>query len=353
MREFFKTYKSSFILLGCTILGAIIGLVLGPKATVLKPFGDLFINLIMMIVVPLVFFSVASGVANVNSMNRFGKIMKNVVIVFTLTTLVMAVVGIVGSIIFDPAKGIDISSVKEMMVAPDQEKLASKGSLLNQVVNSITVSDFSELFSSSNLLQLVIFAVLVGTSVSVLGEKADSIRKILNEGTNVVLNIVNIIMKLGPIGLGCYTASIIGELGQEIIAGYIRVFITYSVIAVLYFVICYTLYAYLSGGKKGVKSFYKNSISPIATALATSSSSACIPSNLEASKKIGVPDDIAETVIPLGINIHKDGSVLAVIVKVAFLTGIMGGNMGNPETLLSLLVTVLVVGVFMAPVAGG
>ena len=353
MREFFKTYKSSFILLGCTILGAIIGLVLGPKATALKPFGDLFINLIMMIVVPLVFFSVASGVANVKSMNRFGKIMKNVVVVFTLTTLVMAVVGIVGSIIFDPAKGIDITSVKEMMVAPDQEKLASKGSLLNQVVNSITVSDFSELFSSSNLLQLVIFAVLVGTSVSVLGEKADSIRKILNEGSNVVLNIVNIIMKLGPIGLGCYTASIIGELGQEIIAGYIRVFITYSVIAVLYFVICYTLYAYLSGGKKGVKIFYKNSISPIATALATSSSSACIPSNLEASKKIGVPDDIAETVIPLGINIHKDGSVLAVIVKVAFLTGIMGGNMGNPETLLSLLVTVLVVGVFMAPVAGG
>ena len=108
MRDFLKTYKSSFILLGCTILGAIVGLIWGSKATALKPIGDLFINLIMMIVVPLVFFSVASGVANVNSMQRFGKIMKNVVIVFTITTLVMAVVGILGSVILDPAKGIDI-----------------------------------------------------------------------------------------------------------------------------------------------------------------------------------------------------------------------------------------------------
>ena len=74
MREFFKTYKSSFILLGCTILGAIIGLVLGPKATVLKPFGDLFINLIMMIVVPLVFFSVSSSVAKSTQADRVGKI---------------------------------------------------------------------------------------------------------------------------------------------------------------------------------------------------------------------------------------------------------------------------------------
>lgn len=341
------------MLLGCTIIGAIVGLILGPKATVLKPFGDLFINLIMMIVVPLVFFSVASGVANVNSMQRFGKIMKNVIIVFTLTTLVMAVVGIIGTIIFNPSKGIDIHSVKEMMVAPDQEKLASKGNLLTQIVNSVTVSDFSELFSSGNLLQLVVFAVLIGSSIAVLGEKAKTIKNILNEGTNVILNVVGIIMKLGPIGLGCYTASIIGELGQEIIAGYIRVFLTYCVLAAIYFAVCYTLYAYLSGGKKGVKKFYENSISPIATALATSSSSACIPSNLEASKKIGVPDDIAETVIPLGINIHKDGSVLSVIVKVAFLTGILGGNMADPSNILNLLVTVLVVGVFMAPVAGG
>ena len=121
MKDFLKTYKSSFVLLGCTIIGAIVGLILGPKATVLKPFGDLFINLIMMIVVPLVFFSVASGVANVNSMQRFGKIMKNIVIVFTLTTLVIAVVGIIGTIIFNPSKGIDIHAVKEMMVAPDQE----------------------------------------------------------------------------------------------------------------------------------------------------------------------------------------------------------------------------------------
>lgn len=327
MRDFLKNYKSSIILLACTIIGVIVGLVLGPKASILKPFGDLFINALLMIVVPLVFLSVSSGVASIKNMERFGKIMKSTAIVFMGTTLVIAFLGITSALLFNPSKGLDVSS--------------------------ITVKNFGDLFSSSNLLQLVIFAVLVGTAIAMMGDRGNTIRKFLSEGTEAILKVVSIVMLYAPIGLGCYTATIIGELGSKIIQGYVRVFVIYSLTAAMYFLLFYSLYAFLSAGKQGFRQFWRNAIKPIATALATSSSSACIPSNLEASKNIGVPDDISETVIPLGINIHKDGSVLAVIIKVAFLSGILGSGMANPATIGQLFITVFVVGVFMAPVAGG
>lgn len=353
MRDFLKNYKSSIILLACTIIGVIVGLVLGPKASILKPFGDLFINALLMIVVPLVFLSVSSGVASIKNMERFGKIMKSTAIVFMGTTLVIAFLGITSALLFNPSKGLDVSSVKSLMVAQDAETLESKGTLLDQVVSSITVKNFGDLFSSSNLLQLVIFAVLVGTAIAMMGDRGNTIRKFLSEGTEAILKVVSIVMLYAPIGLGCYTATIIGELGSKIIQGYVRVFVIYSLTAAMYFLLFYSLYAFLSAGKQGFRQFWRNAIKPIATALATSSSSACIPSNLEASKNIGVPDDISETVIPLGINIHKDGSVLAVIIKVAFLSGILGSGMANPATIGQLFITVFVVGVFMAPVAGG
>lgn len=194
MRDFLKNYKSSIILLACTIIGVIVGLVLGPKASILKPFGDLFINALLMIVVPLVFLSVSSGVASIKNMERFGKIMKSTAIVFMGTTLVIAFLGITSALLFNPSKGLDVSSVKSLMVAQDAETLESKGTLLDQVVSSITVKNFGDLFSSSNLLQLVIFAVLVGTAIAMMGDRGNTIRKFLSEGTEAILKVVSIVL---------------------------------------------------------------------------------------------------------------------------------------------------------------
>lgn len=99
MKNFLKNYKSSLILLGAILIGGIVGVVLGPKATMLKPFGDLFLNLLFMSLVPLVFFSVSSAIANMNTMKRLGKIMGNIVIVFLSTAFIAALIGILGAII--------------------------------------------------------------------------------------------------------------------------------------------------------------------------------------------------------------------------------------------------------------
>lgn len=114
MKNFLKNYKSSLILLGAILIGGIVGVVLGPKATMLKPFGDLFLNLLFMSLVPLVFFSVSSAIANMNTMKRLGKIMGNIVIVFLSTAFIAALIGIIGAIILNPTKGLDSSMFTSM-----------------------------------------------------------------------------------------------------------------------------------------------------------------------------------------------------------------------------------------------
>ena len=132
-------------------------------------------------------------------------------------------------------------------------------------------------------------------------------------------------------------------------------FVVYAIVAVLYFIIVYTIYAYIAGRKEGVKRFWKNIIPAMVTSLATCSSAASIPANSMCAKKMGVPDDIAETVIPLGTSFHKDGSIIGSVFKVMFLVCLFGtsisGFAGISKILLvSLVATLLITAV---PIGGG
>ena len=352
MKNFLKNYKSSLILLGAILIGGIVGVVLGPRATMLKPFGDLFLNLLFMSLVPLVFFSVSSAIANMNTMKRLGKIMGNIVIVFLSTAFIEALIGILGAIILNPTKGLD-SSMFTSIIGSGEIVEAEKVSFLDQIVKTVTVNDFNMLFSKSNMLQLIVFAVLFGLATAMAGEKAKGIAKFVEEGSEVIGNIIKIIMYYAPIGLGCYFASVIGELGTQILSGYVTAFLLYLGITVIYYFGFYTIYAYLAGGKEGISIFWKNAVGPTVTAVATCSSAACIPVNLVSAKNMGVPDDIAETVVPLGANIHKDGSVIGGVLKITFLMGIFGMDITNPSTLLSILVVSFLVGAVVGAIPGG
>lgn len=353
MKNFFKNYKSSLLLLGAILIGGVVGAVLGPKATVLKPFGDLFLNLLFMSLVPLVFFSVSSAIANMSTMKRLGKIMGNIVIVFIATALVSAIIGIIGVIIFNPTKGLDSSMFSSVIGSGGEVVQTEKLTILDQIVKTITVNDFQMLFSKSNMLQLIVFSVLFGVATAMAGEKAKGIAKFVEEGGVVISNIVKIIMYYAPIGLGCYFASVIGELGPQILSGYMSAFLLYLGITVVYYFGFYTLYAYLAGGKLGIKTFWKHAMGPTVTAIATCSSAACIPVNLVAAKQMGVPEDIAETAVPLGANTHKDGSVIGGVLKITFLMGIFGMDITNPATLISIVLVSFLVGAVVGAIPGG
>ena len=162
-------------------------------------------------------------------------------------------------------------------------------------------------------------------------------------------------MYYAPIGICCYFAALIGSFGASIAVGYLKTFIIYLIVSILFYLIIYTIYAYISKGFIGVKKYWKNILPATLTSISTCSSAASIPINIECAKKIGIPDDIAETTIPLGTSFHKDGSIIGSVFKIMFLvslfnTQIIGVSLIAKIVLVSLIATILIAAV---PIGGG
>ena len=187
------------------------------------------------------------------------------------------------------------------------------------------------------------------------GEKGELFSKVLESANSVMSNIIKIIMYYAPIGLGCYMASFVGNFGTSIAVGYLKTFVVYLIVSIAFYFIVYTIYAFIVGGKKGVKAFWKNVIPATVTAMGTCSSAACIPVNIEASKKMGVPGDVAETTIPLGTSFHKDGSIIGSVFKIMFLVGLFGTSLATFGDVMGVLGVALLANLLITavPIGGG
>lgn len=353
-----KNYWQTILLLIGIIIGAIIGLINPEFSLTLKPLGDLFINLIFMLIVPLIFFSIAGSIAGTGKLKRVGKIMISALIVFVITAIISVAFGIISNIVFKPLTTEDVAAISETLAVQENLEDIKEIERLNpleQFVKSITVSDFNELLSRENLLQLIIFSLLIGSATALVGEKGEAFAKFLKAGNEVIMKVISLIMYYAPIGLGCYFASLIGELGSALIAGYVRSFIGYMVLSLIFYFGIYSLYAFIAGGKKGLKLYWKNILPTSLTALATCSSAASIPSNIDAAENMGVPKDIAETVIPLGTNIHKEGSFYGTTLKIVFLFLIFGKELVTLPAILSILGVSILAGFLVGavPIGGG
>ena len=341
-KKIFKNYRFPIILLISIIIGSIIGIIFKDKANVLEPLGQVFINMLFVIVIPLVFTTISSSIANMGSLKRLGKIFKNMIFIFIITSLIASVFMLIGVLIFKPTGIIENGEyVKESI------DLGSK------IVEMITVPDFYHLLSKSNMLPLIIFTILFGFCVRLCGEEAKGVAKVLTSLSKVMLKMINVIMWYAPIGLCAYFATLVGTYGPELIGSYAKSFILYLVMSILYYVIFYSLYAYLAYKKKGVKVFYKNILLSTITSLGTCSSLASLPANISTSDNMDLPKDVSEVVLPIGATIHMEGSSMASILKIAFLFSIFGRSFtGINDILIALLVAILS-GVVMSGIPGG
>lgn len=350
MKNFVKNYKSTLILLGSIILGTIIGLIFKEKATVLSPFGDLFINLLLVIIVPLIFLTLTTSIGKMKQPKRIGKILTAVFGVFIVTSLISVFVGILSTKAFRLIDTQDTNAIKEILntevIAGDEEI-----NYLDKTIKTISVSDFSLLLTRDNMIALIVFSILFGISINISKDKGKKLLEVLDSTNSVLQSFIKIIMYYAPIGLGCYFASLVGTFGGEIALGYGKTFIIYTIVAILFYLIVYTLYAFIAAGKNGVVAYWKNIIPATVTSIATCSSAASIPVNTECAKKIGVPNDIAETTIPLGTNFHKDGSIIGSVFKIMFLVYLFGSDVSLLTIVgVALLATLLVTAV---PIGGG
>ncbi|RQW89194.1 MAG: dicarboxylate/amino acid:cation symporter [Geobacter sp.] len=342
---FLHSYRFSLLLIASIVFGALLGLVLKKDAAMFKPLGDVFLNLLFTVIVPLVFFSISSTVAAMTNLRRLGKILFLMVLIFVATGLVASVVMIAAVVLYPPAFGASIP----LPAAIDVQHLKAS----EQIVRAFTVSDFPNLLSKSNMLALIVFSLLTGLATSAVGEKGKTFAAFLTSANEVMMKLISFIMYYAPIGLGAYFAYLVGVFGPELLGSYARAMTLYYPTALIYFAVAFSCYAYLAGRARGVKKFWREIIPPSLTALATGSSIATIPANLQAADNIGVPRDISEVVIPIGATIHMEGSCLAAVLKIAFLFGIFQMPFSGLEPILTALGIALLTGVVVSGIPGG
>lgn len=340
-----RAYYFPLFLTLSIIAGCFSGYIMGPRAVIFKPLGDIFLNLLFTIVVPLVFFSIASSVAHVGETRKLFKIIVSMFATFIFTGVIAAIFMIFVVKFFPPAQGVILK-----LGLPDKIETVD---LANQIVSIFTVSDFSQLLSHKNMLPLIFFSFLIGLAAATIREKGRTFALFLQSGAEVMMKAITYIMYFAPVGFFAYFAVLIGESGPQLIQNYLRVFWIYYVFATIYFFLAFTFYAFLAGGKTGIRLYWSNVFVPMITSLATCSSAASIPVNLQSARDMKVSTDVYETIIPMGAILHKDGSVLGAIVKIAFLFGVYGMSFNGPGVLVTALIIALLVGTVMGAIPSG
>ena len=348
MKKILKNNKSTIILLGAIILGAIIGLIFKEKATVLNPLGDLFLNLLFVIIIPLIFLTITTSIGKMQQPKRLGKILTSIVVIFIITSLISVFIGIIST--RNPLVN-TTDATKIIETLEDVTETSEDLNILERTVSAISTNDFANLLSKDNIIALIIFSILVGLSINLSKDKGKPFLNVLESMNEVTQKFINLIMYYAPIGLGCYFVAFVGKFGSSIAVGYLKTFIIYTIACLFVYFVIYSLYALIAGGKKGFKNYWRNIIPATVTALATCSSAASIPVNTKCAKNIGVSDDIADTTIPLGTSFHKDGSIIGSVFKIMFLVYLFNSDVSLLKVLgVALIATIMVTAV---PIGGG
>ena len=342
MKNLLKNYGFIICMLVGIIAGCITGLV-WPKATVLEPLGTIFTNLMFCIVVPMVFCSISSAIANMSSAKRAGKIMGVTVVTFCVTA------GIAALIMYVIVRTIPIvGGAYEIVEGEIGETLG----VADMIINFFTKPDFMELWSRRAILPLIVFAILIGFGVQLSGGPETKTAQLLADATTCIMNTVKIVTYYAPIGFFGFFATLVANYGPELIGDYGRTLIIYYVVCFVYLLVFSPIYATFGGGKGAAKVMFKNLFKPAAVSFGTCSSVATIPTNMEAAKETGISEEVSNIVLPLGATMHMDGSAMSAIIKVAFLFGIFGQDFGTGRAILAIIVAIFS-SVAMSGIPGG
>lgn len=316
------------------VIGIIIGLVFGQQAVYLKPIGDIFIRFLQMLIVPLTFFVLIDGITNLPGMKSLKSIGGLTFLYYSLTTILAASIGIGVALIMNPGKNAQglLTGGKEI----EPQEFSFIDNIVEWVPNNIIAG-----MAETNMLQIIIVAVIIGVALLSLGEKVSGMKKLINEGAILMLKITDIIMMLAPIGILALLANLVGTTDTKILYESLHYVLTALIgLAILLFIVYPTMIKIFTKFKPlGFKT-----ISPaLLVAAATSSSNSTLPASMRVSKQLGISDKIYGFTLPLGATINMDG--LAVTFGV---TGVFAANLYNIPITFSLIMQFVFLGLALS-----
>lgn len=346
MNPFLKNYSSTLLLVCFLALGALTGVFWPQAASYVKPIGDIFMNLLFVLIIPLVFFSVSTSFRKMNDGGSVKKTLTLMFLSFMALWLFSALFAYLGVTLINP-----LDQMSSNMARPEINQ--DGGSWQDSLSGAFTVDDFPKLFSKFSLLPLIVFSALIGLGVSRSGEKGKRFSDFLESGTSVTESTMSYLMKLAPLGLGCYFAYTVSSVGSDLLKGYLRSYLLYLALSLIVIFIVFPLVVRLLRGRGSVKEWWRHILHPSLTAMATQSSCAAIPGNIEAAKRMGISGTIAETIIPVGTNLLKAGSVMGGVIKVAFLMSLCSITYLSPGAAATAISLAILSAVVTGAVIGG
>lgn len=293
-------------ILAALVLGAVAGLLMGDSAEQVKWIGDLFIRMIKMLIVPLVFVTLVSGVTAMQDPKRLGSIGSKAIALYLTTTFFAIVIGILLALIFRPGDGIDLSGADAMT-------LGDAGSLTDRLMGIVPENPFAA-FAEGNILAVIFFAVLVGTGLILSADRGKPLAAVFDSGSEMMLKVTGIVMEFAPFGVFALVAWVMGTVGP---ATFFNVFL----LAVAVYLGCFLHMLIVHGGivkflgRLPVIPFYRGIREPQLVAYSTSSSSATLPASLSAAEhNLGISAPVASSILPLGATVNMDGTALYVAI---------------------------------------
>ena len=330
------------------VLAIIAGILLGGHAAFakayIKPFGTIFLNLIKFCVVPLVLFSIMSGILSMNDVKKVGSAGIKTVIYYLLTTACAITIGLLVGSAFKglfPALG-----------TTDLSYEASSSTSFMDTIVGIFPSNFIAPMSSANMLQLIVMALFMGFAILLLGDQASGIKSAVNQMNLVFMKCIDMVLKLSPIGVFCLLCPVVAENGASIIGSLAMVLLAAYIAYILHMVIVYSATVRTLGGISPAK-FFKGMMPAMVFAFSSASSVGTLPINLECSRKLGASDEISSFVLPLGATINMDGTAIYQGVCAIFIAACYGIQLTFPQMLTVVLTATLAsIGTAGVPGAG-
>lgn len=327
-------------------LGIVIGLVFGEKATIVKPLGTVFLNMIKMIVVPMVFFSITAGVASLGDLKKLRNIGVKVVGLYALTSALCVGLGLIMANIINPGKGFDLTALSQ---STDYEAQAMP-SIIDTLIDMFPSNIFTS-FTNTNMLQIIVFSVFLGVALIMMGKEGERLLAGVQSCANAMYKITAIVMEFSPIGVcalladsvGAYGLKIFGPLGKLILT----VYASDVILVVLMYIPMVALLARFPV-KKWLQGIWKVWV---VTASTTSSGSLPITTSVT-NDEFGVSSELSSFSLPLGATINMNGGCIYYAAAIVMTAQIYGMNL-TPSALVNIIISTVLVAMGCPGVPGG
>ncbi|WP_061238934.1 dicarboxylate/amino acid:cation symporter [Ectopseudomonas composti] len=327
------------------VLGVVVGMLFKGAAQALAPVGALFLNAIKMLIVPLVFISLVAGITAMSDSAKLGRISVKTIAIYLVTTAFAVSIGLAFGTLFSPGESMH-------MVASGSEEAKQAPSLVQILVGLVPTNPVTA-FAEGNILQIIVFAIALGVSMNLVGEKAAPAIRLFDSLAEVLYKLTDLVMRFAPIGVFALIAGVVASHGIEVLlplAGVIGVIYLASIAHML------VIYGGLIGGLARLSPlrFFRGIAPALAVAFSTSSSSGTLPVSIECARKnLGVSQGVAGFVLPVGATINMDGTAIYQGVLALFIAQAFGVDLSAGQYLTIILTATLAsVGTAGIPGAG-